>query len=514
LNQLPKQSLPRSKHDDSFSPGLNGEGEVWKAVFEKGPTPGLVCAKDDLTILAANEAATEAYGYTQDEFRRLTLRDLGYPAEEPLAEAKRLPQKHRRKGGGVLHVEVTAHLILFQKQQAWLIQALDVSERRELESCFLRSQRLECVGMMASGMAHDLNNVLSPIMMSASVLRDDLTRSALQEYVAVIEQSARQAISLVRQVLLFVRGAEDEFVTLWLEPIIREVTAMARQTFPKRIAIESDLPGQPLWEIRGDATKIHQVLLNLAVNARDAMEGGGTLRIAARNRELTDIMAEKIGGIDAGRYVEVAVHDNGVGMTEEIQRKIFTPFFSTKAARKGTGLGLVTVRGIMKNHGGAVQVESAPAEGSTFRLYFPACPVREEELTVREEPPPARHEDKAGAGTILVVDDEPGIRKLVETILKRAGYNVVAVGSGTEAMAEYLARPGEIRLILADLHMPVMDGVVLSRAIKAIDPGVEIIISSGMESSQRPEELKALGVTRFLRKPYQALELLAAIGQA
>ncbi len=467
---------------------------------------------ESFVIVAVNEAMSRVFGYSSDEFFAMTVRDLECPGDyEEIRRDVAQPRRYRRKDGAIAYVEATTQSVDFAGRPAWMAHMVDVSEKRELELRFLRTQRLECIGMLASGVAHDLNNVLSPIMMSASMLHEQLPGVSREEFVNVIEQSAQRGVKLLRQVLAFVKGVEGEHVPLKLEPVIDEVTEMARQTFPKTIEIQRNFPGEGLWEVRGDATNLHQVFLNLAVNARDAMESGGVLRIDARNCEIDPANPPRFGDAKPGCYVAVAVHDTGIGMPDEVQDKLFTPFFTTKAPERGTGLGLVTVLGIMKSHGGLIDIVSSERRGSIFTLYFPANSVPERAPIATDLATDlARDHGKV----ILVVDDEPGICKLVKTILSRAGHEVVTAGNGTEAIAEYVRRPGEIKLVLADLIMPSMDGVVLSRAIKRLDPEALIVATSGAESDNRLQELKALGVTHFLKKPYQAPELLAAVAMA
>lgn len=492
----------------------------WNVFFENGPVPTMICDAKTCAFLAVNKAAERAYGYPRAEFLAMTIRDLGGSCN---GEAERIEHtgsyRYRRRDATTLHVEMTAQPVCFEDEAgsrpAWLIYAVDVSERREMEARFLRVQRLECIGMLASGVAHDLNNVLAPIMMSASVLRGGLTGPALDEFLSVIEQSAQRGVKLLRQVLTFVKGVEGGRVPMKIEPVIREVVEMARQTFPGTVGIEHEYPEDPeegLWEIRGDATKLHQVFMNLALNARDAMPHGGKLVILTRNREIESAGSTShaglppcLSGAEPGRYVQVSFRDTGIGIPEAVRRKLFTPFFTTKPPEKGTGLGLATVLGILKSHGGLIGVESEEGKGASFTLLLPTADAP-------SEPPPSQGPGPDGEGkTILVVDDEAGIRKLVKAILERAGYEVVAVGSGNEAMAEYIRRPGEIKLVLVDLIMPSMDGLTLARAIKSLDPDAVIIATSGAESESRLQELRALGVTRFLKKPYQALDLLAAV---
>jgi PAS domain S-box-containing protein len=382
----------------------------------------------------------------------------------------------------------------------------DVTSRRAIEAQLLRAQRLESLGTLAGGIAHDLNNVLSPILMGVEGLSYKLDDAGTRGILDIIKTSAQRGANIVRQILNFARGMEGDFGELQLKHVLREIEAIMRETFPKSIALKTDIPGD-LWPLRGDATQLHQVLMNLAVNARDAMPGGGALSLGAQNVHLDKTYAQM--NIDARpiRYVVLRVDDTGTGMPPQILEKIFDPFFTTKAPGKGTGLGLSTVRSIVKSHGGFITVASEPGKGTTFRVHIPA--------TEQGEGPRAEGADEGvpmGQGElVLVVDDEVSLRDITQEILQSFGYRVVTAGDGTEAVARFIERKGEITLVITDMMMPYMDGAATIRAIQKIDPRVRFMATSGLMAAEYAREAAGLGVRVFLAKPYTAETLLRAL---
>ncbi len=385
----------------------------------------------------------------------------------------------------------------------------DVTERKKLESQLLRSQRLESIGTLASGVAHDLNNILAPILLSAPLIREALAPE-YHSLLFAIEKAAQRGADVIKQVLTFAKGVEGERTVLQPRYVAEEITEIARQTFPKPISIVHH-ESKDTWKISADATQIHQVLLNLCVNARDAMPNGGTLTIGIENAELDEHYAAMIADSRPGRYVVFSVHDTGTGIPPEIVEKIFDPFFTTKDVGKGTGLGLSTVRGILKSHDGFVNVYSEPGRGSTFKVYLPA--------SLEDEPAneaPETEEVCAGGDgeTILVVEDEFEIRRITETILKSSGYNVLTAGDGTEALAVYAQRGREIDVVMTDVMMPHFDGTALTRTLKKMNPSVKIIASSGNDQDARVAELRLLQPEAILMKPYTKEQLLKTLQAA
>lgn len=419
-------------------------------------------------------------------------------------------QKHATKSGGTLTVSSHATLIRddLGRPNAVLVINIDVTEQRNLEARFLRAQRMESIGTLASGIAHDLNNILAPITMSAPLLRMDLDPSQRERIVSAIEVSAQRGAEIVRQVLAFGRGLEGTHGPLRIDTAISEVLRILQETFPKSITLEGRID-RPLHGVLGDATQLHQVLLNLCVNARDAMPEGGRLLLSARSVELEAESAARLPGLQAGPHVLIEVSDTGTGIAPEVAEHMFEPFFTTKGVGSGTGLGLSTVLGIVRSHGGAIQVESKPGGGTTFQIHLPAA----------EGPRPASARaavlefPRARGETVLVVDDEPAVQTAARLILENAGYRVLAAGNGAEALATYTQNP-QVALILTDLMMPVLDGLNLIRNVRRLDPNLPIIASTGLGEKKQTEVLSALGVRWTLLKPYDAAQLVETMSEA
>jgi len=383
-----------------------------------------------------------------------------------------------------------------------LIINSDVTETKRLEAQFLRAQRLEGIGALAGGLAHDLNNVLAPILMAVTVLKRKFPDAQGQRILSTIDMSTRRGADIVRQVLTFARGLEGQRGSVDVSELIREMERMARETFPKTIQVDVHSPGD-LWAVSGLATPLQQVLLNLCVNARDAMPGGGVISITASNVRLEKVPAFAAVYAKPGPHVRLAVRDTGAGMPPAVLDRIFSPFFTTKAPGEGTGLGLSTSLAIVKSHGGFLEVDSRVGHGTEFRVYIPALlgPLVRE--TRRQAPSPA-----FGNGElILVIDDEASIREITRETLETHGYRVVTAGDGREALALYARKRGEIDLVLTDLAMPNMDGAETIRALLSLDPSVEIVAMSGL----MPDSDPCPGVKASLAKPYTAEALLKCL---
>jgi PAS domain S-box-containing protein len=389
----------------------------------------------------------------------------------------------------------------------------DITELRLLESKFLRAQRLESIGSLASGIAHDLNNILTPIIMCASLLSSEETTEVRRELVQTIETSAQRAVGIVKQLLSFARGREGAKQPVQVGHLLRDMAKIARETFPRTIRVEEHCEGD-LWAVSGDATQIHQVLLNLCVNARDAMPDGGKLTLRAENVTLDEHYSSMHKEASPGPFVRIEVRDTGTGILEENRERIFESFFTTKGEGQGTGLGLVTVRGIVRNHQGFVTFRSQFGRGTTFIIHLPAL-VQDARQEAEVLPSESLAQHGNGA-RVLVVDDEPAICDVTRLTLERHGYTVLQAGNGVEGLALFTHHRQDIRMVVTDFMMPLMDGVTFSRTLRAIAPDLPIVVSSGgffgKGGSEALRVFEELGGIHIIHKPHTAGALLAAVG--
>jgi PAS domain S-box-containing protein len=384
----------------------------------------------------------------------------------------------------------------------------DITEQTRLQKQHLRTQRLESIGTLAGGIAHDLNNTLSPIILAAELLRLRRPPPEFLRLVETIENSARRSSNLVRQVLTFARGVEGHRVPTHVPPIIHDVANFARETFPRNIDIREDLPPK-LWTILADATQLNQVLLNLALNARDAMPEGGRLVFHASELHLGAELAANHPGARPGPHVVFTVTDNGVGIAPRHIDHIFEPFFTTKEVGKGTGLGLSTVHAIVREHGGFITVHSS-SDGTTFHIHLPASPHLEALVLDDPAPPPPARGD---GHTILVIDDEPDLRAIVRQVLECHGYEVILAADGAEGVALYAQNQTCISLVITDMAMPVMDGPATVNALLRINPQLPIVAMSGHDPDGRLARNIKNEVRRFMPKPFSPDQLLGVIRQ-
>jgi PAS domain S-box-containing protein len=380
----------------------------------------------------------------------------------------------------------------------------DVTDKQMLEQQFLRAQRLESLGTLASGIAHDLNNVLTPIMGAAQLLPHTLKNldERNQRLLNMLVDSSKRGSNLVKQILTFARGVDGTRTVLQVRHIVTEIISVARQTFPRSINISLDVPSQELWLINADATQIHQVLMNLVVNARDAMSDGGEISVVIENIVINETYAKLHLQPSIGSYVVITIGDTGVGMSSEMLDRIFDPFFTTKET--GTGLGLSTVVGIVKAHGGAINVYSEVGRGSCFKIYLPAVdtPEAEAQLLVKELYDGQKK-------MILVVDDEISIREITKESLQAYNYYVMEASDGIEAIALYAKYHEEIDVVLIDMMMPNLDTPSTIRALRRINPLVKVVAMSGLATNQ--EVVKNSGVSDFLTKPFTTEDMLQTL---
>jgi nitrogen-specific signal transduction histidine kinase/ActR/RegA family two-component response regulator len=388
----------------------------------------------------------------------------------------------------------------------------DITERRQIEQQLLRAQRMEGIGLLAGGIAHDLNNVLAPILLSVELLRLRKTDPADLRALDVIGAAARRATGVVRQVLTFARGIDGERIPLRPRDLLRELAMMIEETFPRPIEILRDVADDTPM-VCGDATQLHQVLLNLAVNARDAMPQGGRLVFSARGEELRTRRPSYMGEIPPGAYVLFSVRDTGEGMSDEVRERIFEPFFTTKPRGKGTGLGLPTVLGIVRSHRGFLQVDSQPGVGSEFRIYLPA--MAPEQAGSNPPIPLVRVEGRGRC--VLVCDDEVAVREVAGVVLKQAGFRVIEASHGREALEVFTNRGDEVDAVLMDLMMPLMTGDRAAVEMLRARPALPLVLMSGlMDQETVHTALKSIGdqPPALLRKPFTAQDLLTALAKS
>jgi two-component system cell cycle sensor histidine kinase/response regulator CckA len=472
-------------------------------------------------ILFWNKGAEKIYGWTKEEAVGRDARELLFKTNLGQFEKARdtlfargewageLPQATR--AGDEITVESRWTLVRDDAGEpaSVLVINTDITERKKIESQFLRAQRMESIGTLAGGIAHDLNNVLSPILMSVDMLRLRLKDEGSQQYLKMLQASAERGAEMIKQVLSFARGVQGERIPIDPKYLIKDVVKILNETLPKSITTKFELPDR-VWPVSADATQIHQVLMNLCVNARDSMPHGGRLTIKAENVTLDENYARMHIEAKAGPYVMISVMDTGHGIPPDTLNKIFEPFFTTKEIGKGTGLGLSTALSIVRSHNGFINVYSEAGKGTHFSCYLPAIATGAGAAEGEKEEPtlPLGHGE-----LILVVDDEEAIREITRGTLESFGYKVLTASDGTEAVALYAANRDEVKVVLTDMMMPFMDGPATIRALQKLNPQIKIIAASGLAANEKAAEAASTGVKTFLPKPYTAEKLLLTLAK-
>ena len=466
-----------------------------------------------------NNGAERMYGWTREEAVGRNIGDLVYTDPKIFEEINRQTIRLGEWQGEVQHVtkdkrEITieARWTLIRdnegKPKSVLAINTDITEKKKIEAQFMRAQRMESIGTLAGGIAHDLNNILAPIIMSIDLLKGMATEPESTMILETIDISARRGADIVRQVLSFARGLEGQRIEIQPRHLLKDLQNIVKDTFPKDIRLQFSVPSD-VWTILGDPTQVHQILLNLTVNARDAMPDGGMLLVGVENCVLDEQYATMNIQAKPGRYVIISVTDSGTGIPRDLIDKIYDPFFTTKPPNKGTGLGLSTVMAIVKSHEGIINVYSEPGRGTTFKVYLPALESFGE---TRKEPADTAASMPRGNGeTILVVDDEASILTITSQTLQAFGYRVLTAANGAAAVAIYAKSSSDISAVLTDMMMPIMDGPATIHALLQINPSVKIVAASGLNLNGGEAKVASAGIKHFLTKPYTAATLLKSI---
>jgi two-component system, cell cycle sensor histidine kinase and response regulator CckA len=482
----------------------------------------IITVDENQCVVLFNEAAqkmfrcssAEAMGEPLDRFIPVRLREAHRAHVEEFGKTKisqRTMGKLRtlaglRSTGEEFPIEASISQVNVDGHKLYTVIIRDVSEKKGLEAQFLRSQRMESIGTLAGGIAHDLNNVLSPILTAVELLQMRFTDETSQRLLDILHTNAIRGSEMVKQVLSFARGVEGTYLPLKPAILIEEIVRILRETLPKNIRISVRDSGTH-WSVMGDATHLHQVLMNLCVNARDAMPHGGELTLECENVEIDGHNPGLEEGLSPGRYVCILVSDSGIGIPVANLSKIFDPFFTTKGQTQGTGLGLSTVAGILRSHRGFVTIESEVNHGSMFKIFLPAVAA-----STQAAGGPTRPALPSGnSELILVVDDEKAIREIARETLMAFNYEVLTASDGAEALALFAQHLGAIRCVITDMAMPFLDGPATIRALRRLSPDLRIIAMSGMAAQEKMEEAASLGITSFLEKPYTAERLLTAV---
>jgi PAS domain S-box-containing protein len=479
----------------------------FRLLFMNNPLPMWVYDVETLHFLEVNDAAMNHYGYAREEFLALRITDI-----RPLEDIPRLledlatprpshqrsgPWRHRRKDGTLITVQIMSHTLTFADRRAVLVVAEDITERTQLEAQVLQMQKMESISRLAGGIAHDFNNLLTVIIGNTGMASEALAPNhPVLEDLQAIQAASQRAAGLTHQLLAFARKQILEPRVISLNDLIVEMDKLLRRLIREDIELVT-LPASDLWQVKVDPGQIEQVLVNLVVNARDAMLDGGQLTIETRNIVLDNTYVRSHVSIIPGSYVMLAVSDTGVGMSPQVQTRLFEPFFTTKEPGKGTGLGLATCYGIITQHGGNIWVYSEVGHGTTIKVYLPRADESAETRTVADE---AAY--LLGTETVLLVEDEPAVRVLAARVLRNLGYVVLESTNGTEGLGVAQAHAGQIDLLLADVVMPEVGGKALSEQLTPQYSNMRVLFMSGYTDDAIVHHGQLDEGVAFLQKPF------------
>jgi len=493
---------------------LGGEADArYRMLFEATPLPMWVYDAETLRFLAVNDAAIRHYGWSCEEFLQMAITDIR-PLEDVDALLENLDSgevgsplpavwRHRRQDGTTIDVEISAGKIVFEGRDAALVLARDVTERRRLEERLVEAEKMEAVGRLAGGVAHDFNNLLTVISGYAAILREDLGE---REPLTEITHAAEQAAALTSQLLAFSRRQVLRPHAVDLNAIVAGMQSMIERIIGDDVRVTVRLAPGPAAVV-ADRAQVERVVLNLAANARDAMPQGGRLTIETALVDLDDGYVAAHGEVRPGPHVLLAISDTGTGMSEEVRRHLFEPFFTTKAGGGGTGLGLATVFGVVRQSGGSIFVYSEEGRGTTFKIYLPAAGAPQAE----EAQPAAEPVAEGGSETIVVVEDDESVRELVRLMLEGRGYEVLTARDGETAARLCTEHRGGVDLLLTDVVMPEVNGRVLAERLEALFPRLRVLFMSGYSD----EAVFRHGIIRpntaFIEKPFSEVSLAAKL---
>lgn len=489
----------------------------YRLLFDGNPLPVFVFDVDTLAFLAVNDAAIRRYGYPREEFLAGSITDLAADETPTAASVKQLPDLHRSgprkertKSGELIDVELTSFRLVYERHDARLVVIQDLTERKGLESQLQQSQRLETVGQLAGGIAHDFNNLLAVILNYADFVADELPEGDLRRDVEEIQRAATRAADLTRQLLIFARREMTNSQVLDLNAVVAGVENLLRRTIGEHVklvlSLSDDLPG-----VRADPGQIEQVVLNLTLNARDAMPGGGRLVVETSSVALDGVSDSGRPAVVAGRYVRLSVSDTGAGMSDLVAAHAFEPFFTTKPAGQGTGLGLATVYGIVTGAGGNISIDSTQGSGTRVSIHLPADDEPATALVHTAAPAAIR----SGEGrTVLIVEDDNAVLVAAVRILNAQGYTVLARSDPTHALDVLRDLATDVDILVTDVVMPRLAGVELARQAQELRPGLPILFMSSYAQSLADDRGAIPADSNTMRKPFTRHTLLRAIGEA
>jgi PAS domain S-box-containing protein len=521
-DELDEKVKNRTRKLQKLNVELSESEKKYRKLFDLVSDSIFLIDKNSGQILEVNAFACGMYGYLRDEFLAMTYNDLFSGAENVSmtslgGKQTTATHKHIRKNQTVFTVEISSNFFMWQDHQVYLAVVRDITarlqaewERTELSERLRQSQKMEAIGTLAGGIAHDFNNILSSIIGYTELSLDDAKKGTLlHQNLKEVLVAGQRAGALVRQILAFSRQSEQEFGPIQMDIILKEVSNLLRPSLPTTIQINLDISADETT-IMGDATQVHQIIMNLCTNAAHAMaENGGELHLILENVQFDDKMQFPGGTeLSSGNYVKLTVKDTGIGMPEHVKERIFEPFYTTKEKHKGTGMGLAVVHGIINSHQGYIMVKSKPGHGTVFDVYLPVA-----ERSIASSAPSSDETILGGAETILLVDDEVPIVHLVKLELERLGYTIVSRDSSLEALKAFQANPSKFKALITDMTMPNLTGDKLAQKIKAIQPGLPVILCTGYNERIKEKGANRLGVDRVLMKPVGKMDLAKALRQ-